>query len=652
MSANFIDSPLQPVVSHWLTQVNLAAQAKMKRFGTDAEEAMRFFVGPYDWLYKGGMGSKNTAEDGDVVAPRFKMTLNKVAELVQLFGPSLYSRNPNRQVTPRDFPSLPPELFGQMQQDPNFMQQYQQTTAATDQERQIDLVQAQLLQAYLNYTPTALDLKRESRWAIDEAIIKGMGCLWTETYSAASSPLKLVGSFYDSVDNLVIDPDMLSLRDAKWIARRVVMPVWECERLYGYPPGTLRGNTTSLASHGQASSSADDDYKRRTGQSNDLITYWKVYSKMGVGGRLLGIAPHLREPLEQYGDYCLIVVADSVPHPLNVRPEMIDTPGAEGLIKQAFQWETPFWADGGWPFTPISFHDVPNDPWPMSHIAPGFGELKFLNWLYSFIASKIAITCRDFIVIPAGLEEEVKSAIKSGGDLTLIEMNKEYGTIDKVIQFLQHPEFNGDIYKVAAAIMENFDKRVGLTELMYGQTGASFRSASESEVKSKQMNVRPDDMANTVEDAMSDIARKEAIAARWHLTPDDLKPVLGPQGAQYWATFVYQADPAEILHQLDYRVEAGSTRKPNRERDASNMQAAMQNMFQPLYQTCSNIGNFDAVNALVRAWGKTLDLDVDKLGLLFPDVPPPPPPPGPPPPGPPPGQPPQQGPPAQQGPPQ
>jgi hypothetical protein len=48
---------------------------------------------------------------------------------------------------------------------------------------------------------------------------------------------------------------------------------------------------------------------------------------------------------------------------------------------------------------PIYFHDVPNDPWPMSHLAPGMGELKFLNWAYSFIAGKIRIECRDFIAI-------------------------------------------------------------------------------------------------------------------------------------------------------------------------------------------------------------------------------------------------------------
>ncbi len=653
MSANFTDNPFQPVVSHWMTQINQARQAKAKRFGRDADEAMKFLVGPYDWMYKDKGGLAFSTEGGDAIDPKFKMTLNKVSELIQLFGPSLYSRNPNRQVTPRSIPDLPPELFGDLVGDQNFMAAYQQITKSAMDERRKDTVQAQLLERYLNYTPTALDLKSESRWAIDEALIKGMGCLWTETYSSPASPMKMVGSFFDSVDNLVIDPDMMSLRDAKWIARRVTMPVWEAERLYGYPPGTLRGNMQTLGGQAHSASSSDDDYRRRTGQSNDLLVCWKVYSKMGVGGRLKGIAAHLAEPLEQFGDYCLIVVSDAAPYPLNVQPQMIETPGAEKIIMDALQWETPYWADGGWPFTPIKFHDVPNDPWPMSHLAPGFGELKFLNWLYSFIAGKIATTCRDFIAVRKSANEEIKEAIQSGKDLSILEIDESHpGTLDQVVMFLQHPQFNGDIWKVADAMMELFEKRVGLIELMYGQSGSSFRSANESELKSKQMNIRPDDMANTVEDAMGELARKEGLAARWHLTPPDLLPILGPQGAQFWATFVYTADPSEILHQLEYRVEAGSTRKPNRDRDSSNMTAVMQNVFQPMFQVCMQTANFDPLNAIIRAWGKTMDMNVDELGILFPQ-PPPPPPPAPPGQAQPPGPPqPQQAPPPPQGPPQ
>lgn len=617
------DSPLRPVASHWVTKIALAIQAKARRFGKDAELAMKFFSGPCDWLYGKGVSERGMDADAQLPSPTFQMSLNKTAELVQLFGPVLYHKNPNRQVTPRKWPAVPPEVLGFTPDDPMAAQQYQMLLDGVARGRATDRARADLLAVYLNYTPNALDLKTESRWAIDEAIIKGMGLLYQETYRPPGAQFQLVGSFYDTVDNLVIDPDAESLRDAKWCARRCVHPVWQAEREYGLPPGTLRGNLESTDARAAVAVDPIGDYRRKTGQTADLIEYWKVYSKMGAGGRLAGVAAHVREPLEAFGDFCFLVVAADVPFPLNLPPALTDAPGAIPQVQQRLQWPTPYWADDAWPFTPISFHGVPRDVWPMSHLAPGFGELKFLNWMYSFIAGKITTTCRDFIAVQKGLSEEIKATILSGRDLSLIEIDKEHGTIDQVVQFLKHEPFNGDIWRVTEAISNNFDRRVGLTELMYGESARQLRSAAEAEIKSGQLNVRPDDMANKVEDAMGLAARQEALAARWHLRPEDVLPVVGPLGAAAWETLVYAADPASIIHSLEYRIEAGSVRKPNRERDAQNLKDAMQVLFQPLLNVCLNTGNVGPVNALLREWGKTIDFDVEGMGVQFPELPPP-----------------------------
>ena len=138
-------------------------------------------------------------------------------------------------------------------------------------------------------------------------------------------------------------------------------------------------------------------------------------------------------------------------------------------------------------------------------------------WMYSFIAGKIKTTCRDFLVLKKGLAEEIKNTILHGTDYELVEIQEEYEDIKQVCQFLQHPAFNGDIWKVLQAVEQNFEKRAGLTELMYGQTAAQSRSSADAQIKSDQLRVRPDDMSNKVEDAMTAAARMEAFAARWHL---------------------------------------------------------------------------------------------------------------------------------------
>lgn len=683
------DNPLQPVAAKWTEKIRQALEFKKRKFQDDADDCMAFFNGPYDWLYGinknttgAGKAFTLTSDDGEMPRPKFCMTVNKVAEMVQLFGPVLYHRNPVRQVNPRKFPDVPPELVfpammmapptdpamgggmggmpggmpgampgpmdvgggmaPQGMMDPAQMQammqaqqaqmQAQQALAQQDYGKQIDAARAVLLEAYLNYTPTALNLKEHCRAAIDEALIKGMGVLWTEVYQPPGSDTKLIGSFYDSVDNLVIDPDMESIEAATWIARRCTHPVWQVERDYNLPPGSLKGNLESYDRQADVATSTDGDYNRRRGITNDLLVYWKIWSKMGIGGRLTGIAPDLAPVLDQLGDNCYLVVCDKVPYPLNLPPEVQQAGDMED-INTRVQWPTPFWADDAWPFTPIVFHKVPREVWPISHLKPGMGELKFINWVFSFMAGKIRTACRDFIGIPKGTAEEMKTQILNGQDFSLIEIDALNGRrLEEVVSFLQHPPFHKDIYEVLQHVMDLFEKRVGLTELMYGSSPVQLRSASEAQLKGDQLRVRPDDMANKVEDSMTLVARLEALAARWHLSGQDVQPMLGAYAAQAWQQIVAPSDPKEILHQLEYRIEAGSAKKPNKDRDIANANSMMQTLFPFLQQYALTTGDVSQVNALIGIWAKAMDADATALTIQPPPMPPPMPPGGEPPP--------------------
>jgi hypothetical protein len=610
-----VDSPFRPITAHWIKKIQLAKDHKNEQFQKDADECMRFFNGPYEFMYglKYSKGSDSfVSTGGDMPKPSFCMTVNKAAEMVQLFGPVLYHRNPVRSVTPRKQPQLPPMMLGNPE-DPQVFMAMQQMQMG----QMMDEAKAVLIGHYLNMTPTALDLKTECRRMIDEALIKGMGCLWHEVYLPRGGQFKMVGSFHDSVDNLFIDPDAESLSDAKWIARKCVHPIWQVERDYGLAPGSLKGNLESTAQQVMVTGSSAGDYDRKRGLTNDLLQYWKVYSKMGLGSRLSGIEEGSKE-FDIFGDYVYLAVCDTQEHPLNLPPEVWGNP--EEATKR-LQWETPFWSDDTWPVTPLSFHWVPKQVWPMSHLKPGLGELKFINWAYSFLAGKIRTACRDLIAVAKSATEELKRAILSGTDYELIEIEKAHGTISEAVQFLQHPPFHGDIYKVIAAVEDNFEKRVGLTELMYGTTASSYRSAAEAQVKSDQLRIRPDDMANRVEDSMSDVARKEAFMARWHLEGVDVEPMLGQMGAQFWDQLIAPSDPTALLHSLECRIEAGTARKPNKDKEVADGNAAMTTLFQPMYEYATLSGNVGPVNALITMWAKAQDIEPGPF-LLTPPPPP------------------------------
>ncbi len=622
-------NPLLPVVAAWMERIQAALRFKQKRFGIEAEHGLRFFAGPYDFFFDGLRNNdyfrvpKERLRQGQIT-----VTINKVSEMVQIFGPSLYHANPVRQVTPRDLPAVPPQVFASVMADPNAAALLQQAYMQESQTRVEDEVRALLCGALVNWTPHALNLKTEMRRGIDEALITGLGVLWTETYTPPGSPFKMVGSFHDSYQNLVLDPDATTIDNGSWVARRCVHPVWEVEREYGLPPGYLKPMLESTNQFATVTASEVGPYPRTADcDKKDLVVYWKVYSKMGLGGRMERIAgtdPALRQVLDHFGDHCYLVLCQNVPHPLNLPPWVTEAP--DGLVRAqaAAQWPTPYWADGGWPFTPIYFHEVPGDPYPQSHLSPALGELMFLNWAFSKMVSKIKTTSRDLIACLESVEDDLREAIESGEDLEIVKI-QAMGSQDlnKLIQFIQHPEWNQDFWTVIQAVMEMFEQRTGLNELLYGQSSRQFRSAEEARVKSEGVNVRPDDMANKVEDAASDMARKEVFASRWHLTPEDVRPILGDVGMLAWAQFVYVSDPRAVIYNLQTRVEAGSARKPNKDKTADDMQQLLPVLFQPLYSYASATGNVTPVNALIEDLCKSLDVKNYQRYMLA--APPPPP---------------------------
>lgn len=616
------DSPLRPLVKGWMGKLKIAREHKQAVFGKDAEECMRFFSGPYSsWMYNERSGSDTasslTVDHSDYPAPSFRMTINKASDLEQLFAPVIAHRNPHRTVNPRRFPTLPPEVLGDPM-DPMVQQQYFMMEQQNSMFRGQDTGRAILMESLLNYTPHELGLKRQSRMVILEGLIKGAGIWWTELVTRRGTGTRLVGSFYETVDRLLIDPDMDTLEDAFWIARECVHPVWEVERKYGLEPGSLKGNAESSGHFGMSEGYANSKFYRTMGKTNDQLRYWKIYSRMGMGGKMSGELPRqYQDNLDVFGDYCYLVVCDTVPYPLNLPPAMTDQADLPTMQK-AVEWEVPFWADSRWPVTMFAPHPIPNCIWPQSHLKPALGLLRAINWLYSMILSKIRVTCRDFLGVVKGAAEDLKKAVQHGPDLTMIELEQAFGNnINNVVQFIQHPTFNASIWDVWEATLREFDKATGLMELVYGQSATQPRSATESQAKAAQTSIRPDDLADKFEDTMSDLAASEAIAIRWLYEPQDVEAIVGPIGAYYWQILVMQADVSATVSQLEYRIEAGSARKQNKMAIAENLANALNNLAPTLMQA----GQFEPLSNLLQDWAKANDIDPDRYKLAPPPMP-------------------------------
>lgn len=626
-------NPLRQLVRTWVKKIEAAIKYK-KPFADDAKEAMQFFDGGHNWMWKDSYARGEQGYNSSIAPPAFRMTVSKVFELVDIFGSVIYHRNPVRTVTTAMQPDLPPEAYG-LPSDPSMMgpeqMQLMQVAQAEMQSRSSREIARQLLDNYLNLTPDKLDLKRQARKFVNEALIKGAGVMWTELVELEGTdgqPVRMVGSFYDTIDNLLIDPDYDNMDDMQWCARRCIRPLEEVAEEYGIEEEDLK-------KHLDASSEIKADNEPRSnrkkkGDTQNLVTYYKIWSKCGIGDRFKDAPKESKGVFDSLGKNVYLVICEGVDYPLNMPPEVMqEEADTETGVPQSLMlrtaWPVPYYVEPqGWPFTLFAPHPKPGYAWPISHIKPGIGELRMLNWGMSFLASRIATSCETIIAVTKAADQELKDQLlaPSEGGFKVIELAELLGRrIEDVISTFQLPQVTRDLWDILNAVAEQFAQRTGLNELMSGTTRAMFRSAAEATIKQENISIRPDNLANELEDAMSTLARREALAVRWLLEPGDVAPVLGPMAAIAWEQHVSKRDLAGLTRDFLFRVEAGSARKPNKASRVEQMTLAVQTLG-PILAPLATSGVVEPFNALMTDWANSLDINA--APYLVPPPPPPP----------------------------
>ena len=645
---------LATLSQRWNEKLRLGDKHKKRVYGKYAKDAMRFYSEPHDFLYNEAHESR---EGGPYSG--FKATVNLVANMVQVFLAFVYHQNHTRTFTPRR-PAVPADLLAAY----SYYKQAQQGIPVQPQPpsnlptpiQVNDQLRSQLLEAVLNITPEELNLKGNSRESVTEGLVKGRGVLWTEMRQCAYGWMP--GSTYVSSDDLGVDPDARRLVDAKWIYRRRRLPVREVEILFGLEKGSLKGDDYSAEMQAELNTDDESVYENQTGSTADLLTYYEVYSRIGLGTKLKGamrtengeqvslevetaLQPAMIQALETIGDNVFLAIAPGVKYPLNMPEAMFDAQD-ENLFERLYQatrWPIPYHDDHAdpWPFSELDFHLIPGCPWPMAHIFPALGFVKAIDWIFSYMMGRIKICSRTFMLTPKGLADDIKERILYGNDLELLDIEESHpGTVENVVKFLQMPDVTKDIWNVLQQLRKEYEDATGMTPLLMGYTPQGMRSAQEATIKQGNANMRPEDMANTVDDWQSRVCRKEAIA--WRLMGDPaivarmfgepynpegqqteygVVPIIGPM-TQAWMELVHTEDVASALSDTEYRVESGSARKPNMEAKIQNVDQGI-NLFGPLYsQLYTGTGNSGPINSLASQWAKLHGMD--PMAMMLPDM--------------------------------
>jgi hypothetical protein len=640
--------PLAPIVDRWKRVFKAAREDRKKKFDVFADEAMTFFDGPVNHMWS-QMKKKSGSHDGflaaDVQMPQFEMSVNRLFEAVSMFGPVLYHQNPVIAVSPRSNPEVSIETFyagnpqaaqllnmaDAVQQgvvtDPfviqsvqSLYQQYQQVVDADEKASVVDRDHAHILESISNYIQQEGSKQDEARLAITEAIITGLGLLEVKVEQPPGGGPKMARSRYRSNKDLLVDPDAKYWKDCTWIALRSCEPAHQVEEKFGLPKGSLKGKYARMSSVTGAKGRKKNGDGTYAGVTHDLVEYYEVYSKSGAGQNLkIGEKDKSVKGLDALGDFVYMAICEQCPYPLNLAPDVLQS-GDMDLILDKTSWEAPYWddymADGGWPICRLSFYNKPGEIWPISMVKPCIGELKFVNWCMSFIADKVAAGSKIYVGVMKEAGENIRSQLTSGsGPFSVIDLERISGTkLSDSISFMQAPNFSIDIWNMVAQVNEQIDKRLGLTELMYGQSSRQMRSAAEAQYRQQNINIRPDDMASRVEDWLSLSATREIQAMRFVSEFEDLVPIVGQTAAMVFQQQILTDEVSRITRDFRYRVEAGTARKPNKDSQIAQLTDIGQYIL-PVIQQAMMSGVTRPYNAYMQALGRAMDMEVGQFLL-------------------------------------
>ena len=624
---------LSPLVDAWLEKITRAEESR-RPFMEVAEQCDSFFRMHSGFMWKPKFKSKFL---GKIPAPRFEVTIAKAFELVALFGPTLFWRYPKRYPVVQQPIEMPPGLFGDPN-DPQAAQIEQQLAQGRQQHQLVANVRSQLVDRYLNYSQREQPgggLAMHGELAITDALVKGRGCLWVQGYEYPGSGRKLTGCFFDRVENLFIDPDCedSTLRDAYWIAKRHVTPAWKLEQMFGYPRGYLAKLAHMESVDSQASRrSTSDMVHRKNGKTHDLVVWYEIWSKGGVGTRML----HNGDPItnisedvakafdDVVGDYAYLCIMKGLPHPLNVSTEAIFDASDED-VEQAFEWRAPdhgppfpVYMDDAWPVCCLDFYRIPGSPWPLAPMAPGLGELIALNILTSSFLEQAYENRKTILAYLESAAQSVKDALDSTDNPALVPLNDSvHKNINEIVQFLKRPEMNADIIKAIDWVSELFDKRTGLTEILYAMNagGVQSRTARDVAAKEEKASIRPDYMAKKVAEWMGEAANKEKVLASMIVKGEDVRALVGDDGAYLWDQYVAGENLEAIVREMTVTVEANDVKKPNKQREAESVQQLLGYMGPLLQQYAQDTGDSEPVNAIVESIGDAIEVDVSRLRL-------------------------------------
>lgn len=468
----------EQVVKFWSRRLD-AAKAEKEEYSKLAKEVQGFFKSRHEKLFESSSVSDHFLKFQGAAA----VSIPKTAQIRNSLGPHLYYKRPIRKITPN-----------------------------TDDGVMVAL--ARVLEAYLAYTAKEGGFSRQSRKAINDSLVRGRGFLqvgWDDER-------EIITSWFVSSKHVFLDPDVDCMEDCEWIAVRIREPIWRTQRRLKDRGESWRGKglkpnvVVGMHSIDHEYDELDDEEKDETtkvSHSNELLEYYRIYSKMGAGVRGSDW-PGAMERYDDSDDYVALEIC--VNH---------DTPLYEG------DWEVPLYLDKAWPLCELDFVETDDDLWPISIMGLVLPLQVELNLLSSLMLNSAKHRGKVVIAGDKSMEAQVQARIRSGGMAEYVGVELKQGErLDQKVRVLDFGHSPPEIMLEREYITREFEATTGVTPVVHGAQveGSQERSATAAQQKSDAASVRLADMKERNEEFHTRVGRIEAIMARLELEADEVAP--------------------------------------------------------------------------------------------------------------------------------
>ncbi len=636
----------RPIVDVWKGLLNRAKLAK-QRFNDRADQIMSFYSGGPGAMWKPDFLSRFMGGQQSIIAPKFKITSNVAYENVALYLPLLFWEMATRKVIPNRSMQLDYRVLagGNPEAEAYYEQVAQKQAMQDERNHQRSLIQEHCLNYFAEEQPWG-GLASASETAIFEMLTKGAGFLRTEAYQFPFSDRTLVGSFFESVDNILVDGDCMDplWESAQWIAIRHQTPIRETEEHFGAEVGAYTEFATMTSNNAAYQVSQGAGPGKTAYVDRNVIEWYEIFSRAGFGNRLTGkpvpqIAenfdearrdrdPETGEPIGPQNPYAYLCICPKCPYPLNLPSAAFATMEPEE-VKTRTDWPTEFWRDNKWPVEMLYQHPHSGtSAWPEAMLSPALGEMMCLNILMS---AWIQQAYEGKQLVGAYL----KGAITNIEDLkngmtTWVEIDPAFEAgmpgvkrgVEDVLSWLKRPDLNKDLPAAIEFVSMMIKRRTGLMDEMYGQSsGAEPRSAAAYEGKMNTVNIRPEYLQKRVAAWQSRVADKEVFCMYTHVDGErDLPEQLGPLGVAAYRELITNEAPEHILHGSKSIVEASGIRRPNKAKDMADITGLQQYLLPILSEWMFQNNDPGPMNAFLKDIETAGEMD---LNIEFPQPQPP-----------------------------